>query len=80
MAKARSRGSIDKRTRPPVAQMTWSQINDYLRDASEAEALTMVEEERRSEDYRPVVLARMISRWSLLHSRRLRREKMQPLK
>jgi hypothetical protein len=60
--------------------MTWSQINDYLRDASEAEALTMVEEERRSEDYRPVVLARMISRWSLLHSRRLRREKMQPLK
>lgn len=60
--------------------MTWSQINDYLRDASEAEALTMVEEERRSEDYRPVVLARMISRWSLLHSRRLRCEKMQPLK
>lgn len=78
MAKAKS-GSIKKRERLAAAQMTWAQINDFLRDATEEEALALVEEERRSKDYRPVVLARMISRWSLLHARRLRREKMTPV-
>jgi len=59
--------------------MTWAQINDYLRDATEAEADALVEEERRNPNYRPVVLSRMVSRWSLMHGRRLRREKMTPV-
>jgi len=58
--------------------MTWPQINDFLRDASEAEALSMVEEERRSGKYRPVVLHRIVCRYTKMLVDRVRREKMTP--
>lgn len=56
---------------------SWTELNDFLRDATEVEAKALVEAERKSR-FRPLVLHRIVCRYVRMHSERLRRELMTP--
>jgi hypothetical protein len=75
MARARS-ASISgggARTRKPIGEMTWTEINTFLRDASEAEALVMLQEEKAGQS-RPMVKNRIFCRFNKMRGERERRE------
>lgn len=57
--------------------MSWTELNDFLRDATEAEAEALVEAERKTR-FRPLVLHRIVCRYVRMHGERLRRELMTP--
>jgi len=64
---------------PDLATTSWTQLNDFLRAATETEAKALVDAERAGQ-FRPLVLHRIVCRYVRMHSERLRRELITPLK
>lgn len=65
------------RARPNLDDLSWTRLNDYLRDATEDEARALLEAERAGQA-RPLVLNRIVCRYIKMHSQRLRQELTRP--
>jgi hypothetical protein len=75
----RRSASIKPRALIDVATASWTQLNDFLRTATEVEAKALVDAERAGR-FRPLVLHRIVCRYVRMHSERLRRELITPPK
>jgi hypothetical protein len=61
------------RTRPPVGELSWRALNDFLRDATEAECVAMMQEEEAGRA-RLITLDRINCRRNKMRTQRERRE------
>jgi hypothetical protein len=74
MSKARSAST---RPLPKLAELSWTSLNDFLRDATEVECEALIKTERAGQ-FRPLVLNRIVCRFLRMHGERLRRELLSP--